>query len=156
MSSRFGFFFFFSSRRRHTRSLRDWSSDVCSSDLGEVGGTAGCSGGHRHSQPQAAGDGGDDRVLCEPAGVEESVEAGAEFPRVAGGSEGDGAGGVCAPGCALREAGGGTGAGTGAEPGAVIPGQAGTSEQAGGRTGEKRVTDTARARCCATSTRPRD
>src|SRR5204863_5817886 len=24
----------FSSRRRHTRSLRDWSSDVCSSDLG--------------------------------------------------------------------------------------------------------------------------
>src|SRR5438105_11892444 len=27
-------FFFFSSRRRHTRSTRDWSSDVCSSDLG--------------------------------------------------------------------------------------------------------------------------
>src|SRR5438034_11116349 len=26
--------FFFSSRRRHTRSLCDWSSDVCSSDLG--------------------------------------------------------------------------------------------------------------------------
>src|SRR6266496_4692611 len=26
-------FFFFSSRRRHTSSLRDWSSDVCSSDL---------------------------------------------------------------------------------------------------------------------------
>src|SRR5438874_7643385 len=25
--------FFFSSRRRHTRSLHDWSSDVCSSDL---------------------------------------------------------------------------------------------------------------------------
>src|SRR6266496_6798751 len=30
------FFFFFSSRRRHTRSLRDWSSDVCSSDLSPV------------------------------------------------------------------------------------------------------------------------
>src|SRR2546422_4523289 len=30
------FFFFFSSRRRHTRCSRDWSSDVCSSDL--VGG----------------------------------------------------------------------------------------------------------------------
>src|SRR5204863_1484733 len=29
-------FFFFSSRRRHTRSLRDWSSDVCSSDLGRA------------------------------------------------------------------------------------------------------------------------
>src|SRR5438128_2830125 len=27
------FFFFFSSRRRHTRCYRDWSSDVCSSDL---------------------------------------------------------------------------------------------------------------------------
>src|SRR5205823_12066924 len=30
------FFFFFSSRRRHTRSASDWSSDVCSSDLGET------------------------------------------------------------------------------------------------------------------------
>src|SRR5206468_5758462 len=29
--------FFFSSRRRHTRSDRDWSSDVCSSDLLERG-----------------------------------------------------------------------------------------------------------------------
>src|SRR3712207_8283272 len=29
----FFFFFFFSSRRRHTRYWRDWSSDVCSSDL---------------------------------------------------------------------------------------------------------------------------
>src|SRR3712207_5959266 len=31
------FSFFFSSRRRHTRYWRDWSSDVCSSDLGEYG-----------------------------------------------------------------------------------------------------------------------
>src|SRR5256884_320045 len=30
------FFFFFSSRRRHTRCSRDWSSDVCSSDLVEL------------------------------------------------------------------------------------------------------------------------
>src|SRR2546422_9705664 len=29
--------FFFSSRRRHTRCSRDWSSDVCSSDLEEAG-----------------------------------------------------------------------------------------------------------------------
>src|SRR5437899_7218552 len=29
----YGFSFFFSSRRRHTRCLSDWSSDVCSSDL---------------------------------------------------------------------------------------------------------------------------
>src|SRR5439155_11628369 len=28
-------FIFFSSRRRHTRWPRDWSSDVCSSDLGK-------------------------------------------------------------------------------------------------------------------------
>src|SRR5690606_40546121 len=28
--------FFFSSRRRHTRFSRDWSSDVCSSDLGNA------------------------------------------------------------------------------------------------------------------------
>src|SRR5207245_3777048 len=31
------FVFFFSSRRRHTRCYRDWSSDVCSSDLGGYG-----------------------------------------------------------------------------------------------------------------------
>src|SRR2546429_1648354 len=30
---RWHIFFFFSSRRRHTRCSRDWSSDVCSSDL---------------------------------------------------------------------------------------------------------------------------
>src|SRR3989449_8576315 len=33
MSFSVSFFFFFSSRRRHTRCSRDWSSDVCSSDL---------------------------------------------------------------------------------------------------------------------------
>src|SRR6266498_4670759 len=32
--------FFFSSRRRHTRCGRDWSSDVCSSDLPHMGGQA--------------------------------------------------------------------------------------------------------------------
>src|SRR5439155_7309625 len=34
-------FFFFSSRRRHTRWPRDWSSDVCSSDLNGRGGDGG-------------------------------------------------------------------------------------------------------------------
>src|SRR5690348_17914391 len=34
LCSFFFFFFFFSSRRRHTRWTGDWSSDVCSSDLG--------------------------------------------------------------------------------------------------------------------------
>src|SRR5690349_22857660 len=33
ITSRECMLFFFSSRRRHTRSLRDWNSDVCSSDL---------------------------------------------------------------------------------------------------------------------------
>src|SRR6266542_4520583 len=38
-------FFFFSSRRRHTRCYRDWSSDVCSSDLeGYLGAFTGCEG----------------------------------------------------------------------------------------------------------------
>src|SRR3712207_7607754 len=32
------YFFFFSSRRRHTRYWRDWSSDVCSSDLPSASG----------------------------------------------------------------------------------------------------------------------
>src|SRR5262245_62630888 len=34
---RFCSLFFFSSRRRHTRCLSDWSSDVCSSDLRRYG-----------------------------------------------------------------------------------------------------------------------
>src|SRR5699024_11840536 len=38
--------FFFSSRRRHTRSKRDWSSDVCSSDLGGGDGSRQRSGAH--------------------------------------------------------------------------------------------------------------
>src|SRR5436189_3777474 len=33
LMSLFFFLFFFSSRRRHTRYIGDWSSDVCSSDL---------------------------------------------------------------------------------------------------------------------------
>src|SRR2546422_3501324 len=39
------FFFFFSSRRRHTRCSRDWSSDVCSSDLIFLG-----AGEHRYHE----------------------------------------------------------------------------------------------------------
>src|SRR5438034_2985229 len=50
--------FFFSSRRRHTRSLCDWSSDVCSSDL-LVGGrrkSLSILGGVTDPQPRAIGD----------------------------------------------------------------------------------------------------
>src|SRR5438132_14355970 len=39
-------FFFFSSRRRHTRSLCDWTSDVCSSDLRGAGAS------HRPTTPR--------------------------------------------------------------------------------------------------------
>src|SRR5690606_39674163 len=44
----FGFLVFFSSRRRHTSFSRDWSSDVCSSDL--------CAGGDRASTAGQAAD----------------------------------------------------------------------------------------------------
>src|SRR5690606_40668718 len=37
LGCRLRFCFFFSSRRRHTRFSRDWSSDVCSSDLATCG-----------------------------------------------------------------------------------------------------------------------
>src|SRR5699024_3047116 len=48
--------FFFSSRRRHTRSKRDWSSDVCSSDLGNRVGVI-----HQGARQVLRGAGIDDR-----------------------------------------------------------------------------------------------
>src|SRR6266498_1816638 len=50
----FFFFFFFSSRRRHTRCGRDWSSDVCSSDLDRI--TQRVVGGSRLRQRQQGGE----------------------------------------------------------------------------------------------------
>src|SRR6266542_5539524 len=48
--------FFFSSRRRHTRCYRDWSSDVCSSDLGSSVGSIVCYlTGLSHVDPVASG-----------------------------------------------------------------------------------------------------
>src|SRR5262249_60719322 len=46
-------FFFFSSRRRHTRLVSDWSSDVCSSDLMDA---AGKDGTIKHVMPFAYSD----------------------------------------------------------------------------------------------------
>src|SRR3712207_7520421 len=46
-------FFFFSSRRRHTRYWRDWSSDVCSSDLEREGLAAELLDGHEHMDDRA-------------------------------------------------------------------------------------------------------
>src|SRR2546429_5636564 len=48
----FVFSFFFSSRRRHTRCSRDWSSDVCSSDLARAG------SGRKNCSVAVAADGG--------------------------------------------------------------------------------------------------
>src|SRR5699024_3992128 len=61
--------FFFSSRRRHTRSKRDWSSDVCSSDL---------RGGHQpHQQAVDAADLGPGRGGRGELGVHVDREGGA-------------------------------------------------------------------------------
>src|SRR2546421_3870647 len=52
------FFFFFSSRRRHTRSDRDWSSDVCSSDLAVTRGP------QRDGEPDPAAGAGNKECLA--------------------------------------------------------------------------------------------
>src|SRR5215510_5309632 len=57
----FLFFFFFSSRRRHTRWPRDWSSDVCSSDLRALGRVVGIALG-RLGQDDQLGDWGAELV----------------------------------------------------------------------------------------------
>src|SRR5207248_8083836 len=47
--------FFFSSRRRHTRSYGDWSSDVCSSDLPLTSATVSVVGTRLSAQSDGAG-----------------------------------------------------------------------------------------------------
>src|SRR3712207_9380567 len=49
------FFFFFSSRRRHTRYWRDWSSDVCSSDLSAARSTGSTEPGCRRHWHRSSG-----------------------------------------------------------------------------------------------------
>src|SRR6266480_5493119 len=56
--------FFFSSRRRHTRLTCDWSSDVCSSDLGAFGAGNGASDGGEFQNP-AQGELGQQRARSE-------------------------------------------------------------------------------------------
>src|SRR5215217_5188247 len=51
------FFFFFSSRRRHTRYWRDWSSDVCSSDLRRGSAPRAADGGRRRACDRDCGGG---------------------------------------------------------------------------------------------------
>src|SRR5690606_34587066 len=63
------FLFFFSSRRRHTRFSRDWSSDVCSSDLVGLVDLCGELGGEDVVQALTVG------VLVEGGGVSEDAGA---------------------------------------------------------------------------------
>src|SRR6266508_3621539 len=71
--------FFFSSRRRHTRWPRDWSSDVCSSDLcgpGNIvrsGDVAAVAAGHGHRRTGA--------VINQVRSAETSDPAGRRWPR---------------------------------------------------------------------------
>src|SRR5690625_6242793 len=69
--------FFFSSRRRHTRWPRDWSSDVCSSDLGDE------DAGHRQGQrgavlqipaDEAEEDDREGRIETEQIGVDDIAQ----------------------------------------------------------------------------------
>src|SRR5256884_7475983 len=56
------FMFFFSSRRRHTRCSRDWSSDVCSSDLEWVLARVGFDAALAKAQLVITGEGSFDRT----------------------------------------------------------------------------------------------
>src|SRR3989449_7366059 len=60
------FFFFFSSRRRHTRCSRDWSSDVCSSDLEDIQVVGVLDVGQRgeHTEIIVGADGDPDKAGC--------------------------------------------------------------------------------------------
>src|SRR6478735_9462564 len=58
--------FFFSSRRLHTRLQGDWSSDVCSSDLGACSGTTSWPGRRTSSRLST-------RCPCEPTVAEDLV-----------------------------------------------------------------------------------
>src|SRR3989304_9248056 len=75
---------FFSSRRRHTRCSRDWSSDVCSSDLPAGDRKGADEGKHkclpakipcdRHGQGTVK-DKGDQRVVMPPGATEKGLDA---------------------------------------------------------------------------------
>src|SRR5690606_40848001 len=90
-------FFFFSSRRRHTRFSRDWSSDVCSSDLGHDQ-TAQRRGDRGNSRLDVGGVGEDDGVRTQTVAVG-LQEAG----KVAGRSEERRVGKECRAGWAASE-----------------------------------------------------
>src|SRR5438045_9687731 len=80
----FGCFFFFSSRRRHTRCLSDWSSDVCSSDLDPRPGDRGCAPiGPAPRPPRARGPGARDSTDGRGRSEERRVGKECRYRRVA-------------------------------------------------------------------------
>src|SRR3712207_449013 len=83
--------FFFSSRRRHTRYWRDWSSDVCSSDLAEHGGIEGAIGSElaegRSVEPDLVAP---RREIADPVYVAAGVQGGFEHESVGPGAPGQG------------------------------------------------------------------
>src|SRR5215211_9149280 len=83
--------FFFSSRRRHTRSLCDWSSDVCSSDLLDRG-SAGCARrapGLAAREAAGLGLGRRTRSLDRPASAGDAAPAARPGPRSRPAADGD-------------------------------------------------------------------
>src|SRR5476649_776233 len=72
-------FFFFSSRRRHTRSLCDWSSDVCSSDLKAGFRTNNLDPNARHCMASAAVGFMRTFGIDEPMGCYDDIEAADAF-----------------------------------------------------------------------------
>src|SRR5437879_12287412 len=97
-------FFFFSSRRRHTRYIGDWSSDVCSSDLAradgahhrihderaDIGDRGGQHAGREREEPERHGErtvGAPHQLERAPA-VTEDAEKAAQRERLAGSARG--------------------------------------------------------------------
>src|SRR5215204_6157205 len=105
--------FFFSSRRRHTRSLCDWSSDVCSSDLVDECGVKPPARECRGEQREAVPDGEERDQLrgCAHAlrkqddsrDEEQVIPAGDHVPKAEPEVVGDRPVGVIATGEAMRE-----------------------------------------------------
>src|SRR5256885_9838218 len=91
-------FFFFSSRRRHTRLQGDWSSDVCSSDLGNAVLTGG-TGGQGDGRTQRPGG------MTSPSAVFLGADAGGAHSRGATGSTKKILGRADGPGAAMRPGG---------------------------------------------------
>src|SRR5258705_4800339 len=77
--------FFFSSRRRHTRCLSDWSSDVCSSDLAAV--ALGASILEKHFTSDTTWPGPDVPISIDPNELKDLVEGSRAIHQALGGSK---------------------------------------------------------------------